>query len=257
MNGKVTQEEINKVVWQACDTFRGVIDPSQYKDYILTMLFLKYVSDVSKAKYKEYLQRYDGDTERAQRAMRRERFQVPEKSSFDYLFEHRNEPNIGELIDIALADLEFANREKLSSEDGSGIFRNISFNSSNLGETAAYRLLGRAAAVRRVAPREQRRHRRCLYVPYREVRQRCREEGWRVLHTEGGFNLAGTANQERPRLTHLRPDMRLGFTAHQGRPRGRLRQLLALWSGAQRQHLGAGHDEHAAPRLRQRHHPLG
>ena len=135
MNGKVTQEEINKVVWQACDTFRGVIDPSQYKDYILTMLFLKYVSDVSKAKYKEYLQRYDGDTERAQRAMRRERFQVPEKSSFDYLFEHRNEPNIGELIDIALADLEFANREKLSSEDGSGIFRNISFNSSNLGET--------------------------------------------------------------------------------------------------------------------------
>jgi len=135
MNGKVTQEEINKVVWQACDTFRGVIDPSQYKDYILTMLFLKYVSDVSKAKYKEYLQRYDGDTERAQRAMRRERFQVPEKSSFDYLFEHRNESNIGELIDIALADLEFANREKLSSEDGSGIFRNISFNSSNLGET--------------------------------------------------------------------------------------------------------------------------
>ena len=81
MNGKVTQEEINKVVWQACDTFRGVIDPSQYKDYILTMLFLKYVSDVSKAKYKEYLQRYNGDTERAQRAMRRERFQGPEKSS--------------------------------------------------------------------------------------------------------------------------------------------------------------------------------
>ena len=135
MNGKVTQEEINKVVWQACDTFRGVIDPSQYKDYILTMLFLKYVSDVSKAKYKEYLQRYDGDTERAQRAMRRERFQVPEKSSFDYLFEHRNEPNIGELIDVGLADLEYENREKLSSEDGSGIFRNISFNSSNLGET--------------------------------------------------------------------------------------------------------------------------
>lgn len=135
MNGKVTQEEINKVVWQACDTFRGVIDPSQYKDYILTMLFLKYVSDVSKAKYKEYLQRYDGDTERAQRAMRRERFQVPDISSFDYLFEHRNDPDIGQKIDIGLADLEFANREKLSSEDGSGIFRNISFNSSNLGET--------------------------------------------------------------------------------------------------------------------------
>ena len=31
---KITQEDINRTVWKACDTFRGVIDPSQYKDYI-------------------------------------------------------------------------------------------------------------------------------------------------------------------------------------------------------------------------------
>jgi type I restriction enzyme M protein len=134
MDNKISRDDINKVVWKACDTFRGVIDPSQYKDYILTMLFLKYVSDVSRSKYKEYLERYEGDEDRAKRAMRHERFVVPENSTFDYLFERRNEINIGELIDIALADLEEANREKLSSEDGSGIFRNISFNSSNLGE---------------------------------------------------------------------------------------------------------------------------
>lgn len=134
MSAKITQEDINKVVWNACDTFRGVVDPNQYKDYILTMLFLKYISDVNKAKYESYLQRYDGDEERTQRAMRRERFQIPATSSFYYLYENRNEPNIGELIDIALVDLENANREKLNSEDGSGIFRNISFNSSNLGE---------------------------------------------------------------------------------------------------------------------------
>lgn len=134
MEKKITQTEINQVVWKACDTFRGVIDPSQYKDYILTMLFLKYVSDVDKAKYKEYLERYEGDEYRAKRAMRHERFVVPASSAFDYLFENRNATNIGELIDVALADLEEANREKLSSEDGSGIFRNISFNSSNLGE---------------------------------------------------------------------------------------------------------------------------
>ena len=134
MSTKITQDEINNVVWKACDTFRGVVDPSQYKDYILTMLFLKYVSDVNKSKYAEYLERYEGDEERAMRAMRRERFQVPETSSFYYLYDNRNAVNIGELIDIALVDLENANREKLNSEDGSGIFRNISFNSSNLGE---------------------------------------------------------------------------------------------------------------------------
>ena len=75
-NKKVTQEDINRTVWKACDTFRGVIDPSQYKDYILTMLFLKYVSDVYKSKLNDYLVKYEGDRERAERAMRHERFVV-------------------------------------------------------------------------------------------------------------------------------------------------------------------------------------
>ena len=134
MAEKMTSQDVNKTVWKACDTFRGIIDPSQYKDYILTMLFLKYVSDVHKEKRQEYLEKYNGDEARTDRAMSMERFIVPKNSSFDYLYEHRNESNIGELIDIALTDLEEANREKLTSEDGSGIFRNISFNSSNLGD---------------------------------------------------------------------------------------------------------------------------
>ena len=130
----MSQKEINNIVWKACDTFRGVIDPSQYKDYILTMLFLKYVSDVQKEKYNEYLRKYNNDQERADRAMKHERFVVPQHCSFAYLYDHRNEANVGELINISLNDIEEANREKISSEDGSGIFRNIDFNSSNLGD---------------------------------------------------------------------------------------------------------------------------
>lgn len=130
----ISRSDIFKTVWKACDTFRGVIDPSQYKDYILTMLFLKYVSDLHKDIYRQHLTKYKGNKERADRAMKMERFNLPHNSTFDYLYEHRNEANIGALIDIALTDLEEANREKLSSEDGSGIFRNISFNSNNLGD---------------------------------------------------------------------------------------------------------------------------
>jgi type I restriction enzyme M protein len=37
----VSQDDINSAVWAACDTFRGTVDPSIYKDYVLTMLFLK------------------------------------------------------------------------------------------------------------------------------------------------------------------------------------------------------------------------
>lgn len=129
-----TQLEINTIVWKACDTFRGVIDPSQYKDYILTMLFIKYVSDVHKDIYEKNFQKYNGDLERVERAMKHERFIVPNECTFEYLYERRNETNIGELINIALNALEEANRDKLGGEDGSGIFRNIDFNSSNLGD---------------------------------------------------------------------------------------------------------------------------
>ncbi|EMS33168.1 Type I restriction-modification system, DNA-methyltransferase subunit M [Mariniradius saccharolyticus AK6] len=134
MSKKITQKDINDAVWRACDTFRGSIDPSVYKDYVLTMLFVKYLSDVHDDKQDEYLKKYNGDQERAKRAMQYERFIVPEHSHFKYLYENRNAVNIGELIDIALVDLEEANREKLYSEDGAGIFKNISFNSSVLGE---------------------------------------------------------------------------------------------------------------------------
>lgn len=131
---KITQKDINDAVWKACDTFRGSIDPSVYKDYVLTMLFLKYLSDVHDDKMEGYLKKYNGDMERAKRAMQHERFIVPEHSHFKFLYDSRNESNIGELINIALTDLEEANREKLYSEDGAGIFQNIDFNSSKLGE---------------------------------------------------------------------------------------------------------------------------
>ena len=103
MAKKITQKDINDAVWKACDTFRGTIDPSVYKDYVLTMLFIKYLSDVHNDKLETYLVKYNGDKERAKRAMQHERFVVPDNSHFHYLFEHRNDTNIGELINVALS----------------------------------------------------------------------------------------------------------------------------------------------------------
>ena len=128
---KLTQEEINNKVWAACDTFRGTIDATQYKDYILTMLFIKYISDVNKEKREDYLVKYDGDQERVERAMKHERFKIPKESAFEFLYEKRNADNLGELINIALENIEDANRSKLEK-----VFRNIDYNSEpNLGQT--------------------------------------------------------------------------------------------------------------------------
>ena len=131
MTEHITQDEINNIVWRACDTFRGAVDPSEYKNYILTMLFIKYLSDLWKDKREEYEKKYHGDKQRVERALSRERFIVPEGSDFDYLYSKRDAANIGELINIALEKIEDANKTKLEN-----VFRSIDFNSdANLGQT--------------------------------------------------------------------------------------------------------------------------
>jgi len=131
MSTTISKDEINTIVWRACDTFRGAIDPSEYKNYILTMLFIKYLSDLWKDKNEEYSKKYNGDEIRIERALNRERFVLPPESDFDYLYSKRDEANIGELINIALSNIEDANKAKLEN-----VFRNIDFNSEPaLGQT--------------------------------------------------------------------------------------------------------------------------
>ena len=146
MSPHVSKNEINDVVWRACDTFRGALDPADYKNYILTMLFIKYMSDLWKDKKSEYGKKYNGDKVRVARALSRERFVIPTvelrdskfdeitdsfSATFENLYERRERSNIGELINIVLEHIEDANKSKLEN-----VFRNIDFNSEPaLGQT--------------------------------------------------------------------------------------------------------------------------
>ena len=128
---KTTQDIINNVVWKACDTFRGTMDSSQYKDYILSMLFVKYLSDFYKEKLEQISARYDGDTARINRALEREKFILDNSCTFEYLLKNKEADNLGEIINKALAKIEEDNIEKLE-----GIFRNVDFNNRQmLGDT--------------------------------------------------------------------------------------------------------------------------
>src|SRR3981081_3946620 len=99
-------DEVKNTVWSACDTFGGVLDASEYKDYILVFLFFKYISDVWKEHYGALQERYGGDAERISRRMERERFVLPNGQAFDDLYRQRSADNVGELIDIALDVIE-------------------------------------------------------------------------------------------------------------------------------------------------------
>ncbi len=41
----VKKTELYRSLWASCDALRGGMDASQYKDYVLTLLFMKYVTD--------------------------------------------------------------------------------------------------------------------------------------------------------------------------------------------------------------------
>ncbi|WP_035616172.1 type I restriction-modification system subunit M [Haloferula sp. BvORR071] len=126
---KINQSEINDVAWRACDTFRGVVDAENYRNYILVMLFWKYMSDVWRDHREAYLREFDGDETRVARRMARERFQMPEGCDFYSIYSQRTTTDIGERMNVALAGIEEANKAKLE-----GVFREVDFNSeSKLG----------------------------------------------------------------------------------------------------------------------------
>ncbi|MGP2694324.1 type I restriction-modification system subunit M [Serratia nevei] len=133
MSNKIDQDRINRVLWGVCDIFRGTISPDTYKDFILTMLFLKYISDVWQDHYDGYKKEYGDEPELIEEMMKNERFVLPKESSFYSLYERRNEPGNGERIDEALHAIEEANGTKLK-DAGKSVFQDITFNTDKLGE---------------------------------------------------------------------------------------------------------------------------
>lgn len=133
MTTSINQDDINKALWSACDTFRGTVSPDTYKDFVLTMLFLKYISDVWQDHYDGYKAEYGDEPELIEEMLKNERFVLPKQASFYSLFERRFEPGNGERIDQALHAIEEANGTKLK-DAGKSVFQDISFNTDRLGE---------------------------------------------------------------------------------------------------------------------------
>ena len=119
---KITQQELNKKLWAAADSSRVQLDASVYKDYVLTILFYKYLSDLAKKYYEQYKERFGDDEDRIREKLRLERFYIPQDASFDHIYSIQEKDNIGEEINKALHKIEDENREKLE-----GVFH-VDFN---------------------------------------------------------------------------------------------------------------------------------
>ena len=98
----IKKSQLYSSIWQGCDELRGGMDASQYKDYVLILLFVRYVSD-----------KYGGKTD--------ELVEVPEGGSFADLIELKGKSNVGEGINTVLSALAEANGLK-------GVIDDVDFN---------------------------------------------------------------------------------------------------------------------------------
>lgn len=103
------KSELYSMLWEACNKLRGGVEPSRYKDYVLVLLFFKYVSD-----------RYKGQPFAE--------FTISKGASFEDLIEAKGKSDVGERVDKiiqkflednrlqgSLPDVSFNNPEELGS----------------------------------------------------------------------------------------------------------------------------------------------
>ncbi|MFF9807686.1 type I restriction-modification system subunit M [Streptomyces coeruleorubidus] len=95
------KSDLYSSLWSSADELRGSMDASQYKDYVLTLLFVKYVSDKAKADPYALID-------------------VPEDGSFDYLITLKGKSDVGEKVNVAIRKLAEAN-------DLQGVINNADF----------------------------------------------------------------------------------------------------------------------------------
>lgn len=98
----IKKSQLYSKLWEACDELRGGMDASQYKDYVLVVLFIKYLSDKKKSGDKSLL------------------IELPKGCSFDDLVILKGSKDIGEKMNVILGRIAEAN-------DLEGVVNNADF----------------------------------------------------------------------------------------------------------------------------------
>lgn len=94
----IKKSDLYSKLWASCDELRGGMDASQYKDYVLVLLFIKYISD-----------KYAGQPFAP--------IQIPEGASFADMVALKGKSDIGEQINIKIVGpLEKANRLRIKAD---------------------------------------------------------------------------------------------------------------------------------------------
>lgn len=153
-------------IWSAADKLRGNMDASEYKNVVLGLIFLKYISDKFEQRYQELVDEGEGFEEDRDEYAYKGIFWVPAAARWSVISDAAHTPEIGKVVDEAMRQIEAENKsligilpknfsrqelDKRRLGDVVDLFTNIKMHERNedsdlLGRTYEYCLARFAAA---------------------------------------------------------------------------------------------------------------
>ncbi len=119
-----TRKDIENALMRGADSLRDTIDASNYKDYVLPLMFVKYLSDTYAEAVEELEKEYKGV--KLERQKQYLPFTVAADCNFRTLYDQRYSDNIGQIINMAMRQIEADNNQQLA-----GVLNTVDYNSEN------------------------------------------------------------------------------------------------------------------------------
>ena len=99
------------ILWKAAEKLRDKCDPADYKNVVLGLVFLKYVSDKYVVKYNELKKVGDGREDDDDYYIAEHVFIVPKEALWSNVAKHSKQPDLGQIIDNAFIAIERSNNQ--------------------------------------------------------------------------------------------------------------------------------------------------
>lgn len=153
-DGEKTQEreELHKAIWAIADELRGAVDGWDFKQYVLGIMFYRYISEnitnyINDGEKRagndgfDYLKISDEMAEGEREALVKEKgfFILPSELFCNVVKKAKNDENLNETLEKIFNNIEDSAKGSESEDDFSGLFDDIDVNSNKLGSSVAKR----------------------------------------------------------------------------------------------------------------------
>ena len=146
------REEIHKAIWSIADDLRGAVDGWDFKQYILGIMFYRYISEnitnyINEGERKagdinfDYTKLSDEEAESVRDDLVKEKgfFILPSQLFCNVCKRAKDDENLNETLEKVFANIENSAKGAESEDDFAGLFDDIDVNSNKLGATVAKR----------------------------------------------------------------------------------------------------------------------